>query len=131
MSEKSKLATTTGYPVANNQRVMAAGPRGPMLLQDFWLRGKLSHFDREVIPERRMHAKGSGAYGTYTVTHDITKYAKAKFLSEVGKQTEVFARFSTVAGERGAADAERDFALKSYAEEGNWDMVGDNAQASR
>lgn len=102
-----------------------------MLLQDFWFLGKLSHFDREVIPERRMQAKGSGAYGTYTVTHDITKYTKAKFLSEVGKQTEVFARFSTVAGECGAADVERDFALKSYAEEGNWDMVGNNAQASR
>ena len=90
---------------------------------------KLAHFDREVIPERRMHAKGSGAYGTFTVTHDITRYTKAKLFSEVGKQTEVFARFSTVAGERGAADAERDirgFAVKFYTEEGNWDMVGNN-----
>jgi catalase len=108
---------------------MTAGPRGPMLLQDFWVLEKLAHFDREVIPERRMHAKGSGAYGTFTVTHDITQYTKAKLFSEVGKKTELFARFSTVAGERGAADAERDirgFALKFYTEEGNWDMVGNN-----
>jgi catalase len=129
MSDKKKLTTTTGCPVADNQNVMTAGPRGPMLLQDFWFLEKLAHFDREVIPERRMHAKGSGAYGTFTVTHDISRYTKAKFLSEVGKKTEVFARFSTVAGERGAADAERDirgFALKFYTEEGNWDMVGNN-----
>ena len=127
--DKSKLTTTNGCPVADNQNVMTAGPRGPMLLQDFWFLEKLAHFDREVIPERRMHAKGSGAYGTFTVTHDVTKYTKAKLFSEVGKKTEVFARFSTVAGERGAADAERDirgFALKFYTEEGNWDMVGNN-----
>ncbi len=127
--KKNKLTTTNGYPVADNQNAMTAGPRGPMLLQDFWLLEKLAHFDREVIPERRMHAKGSGAYGTFTVTHDITKYSKAKLFSEVGKKTEVFARISTVAGERGAADAERDirgFALKFYTEEGNWDMVGNN-----
>ena len=124
-----KLTTTTGCPVADNQNAMTAGPRGPMLLQDFWFLEKLAHFDREVIPERRMHAKGSGAYGTFTVTHDITKYTKAKLFSAVGKKTEVFARFSTVAGERGAADAERDirgFAVKFYTEEGNWDMVGNN-----
>ena len=129
MSDKSKLTTTSGCPVADNQNVMTAGPRGPMLMQDFWFLEKLAHFDREVIPERRMHAKGSGAYGTFTVTHDITRYTKAGFLSAVGKKTEVFARFSTVAGERGAADAERDirgFALKFYTEEGNWDMVGNN-----
>ncbi len=127
--ENTKLTTTNGCPVADNQNVMTAGPRGPMLLQDFWFLEKLAHFDREVIPERRMHAKGSGAYGTFTVTHDITKYTKAKFFSEIGKKTEVFARFSTVAGERGAADAERDirgFAVKFYTEEGNWDMVGNN-----
>jgi catalase len=90
---------------------------------------KLAHFDREVIPERRMHAKGSGAYGTFTVTHDITSYTKAKIFSEVGKKTELFTRFSTVAGERGAADAERDirgFAVKFYTEDGNWDLVGNN-----
>ena len=94
-----------------------------------WLQEKLANFNREVIPERRMHAKGSGAFGTFTVTHDITQYTRAKIFSEVGKQTEMFARFSTVAGERGAADAERDirgFALKFYTEEGNWDLVGNN-----
>jgi len=108
---------------------MTAGPRGPVLLQDVWLLEKLAHFNREVIPERRMHAKGSGAYGTFTVTNDITKYTKAKIFSEVGKQTEMFSRFSTVAGERGAADAERDirgFSMKFYTEEGNWDLVGNN-----
>lgn len=127
--KKHTLTTTTGCPVGDNQNSMTAGPRGPMLMQDFWFLEKLSHFDREVIPERRMHAKGSGAYGTFTVTHDITKYTKAKIFSEIGKKTEMFARFSTVAGERGAADAERDirgFALKFYTEEGNWDMVGNN-----
>jgi catalase len=108
---------------------MSAGPRGPALLQDIWLIEKLAHFDREVIPERRMHAKGAGAHGTFTVTHDITRYSKAKIFSEIGKKTAMFARFSSVAGERGAADAERDirgFALKFYTEEGNWDMVGNN-----
>jgi catalase len=127
--KKHTLTTTNGCPVADNQNSMTAGPRGPMLLQDFWFLEKLAHIDREVIPERRMHAKGSGAYGTFTVTHDITQYTKAKLFSEVGKKTELFARFSTVAGERGAADAERDirgFALKFYTEEGNWDMVGNN-----
>jgi len=100
-----------------------------MLLQDVWFLEKLAHFDREVIPERRMHAKGSGAFGTFTVTHDITKYTRAKIFSEIGKKTEMFVRFSTVAGERGAADAERDirgFAMKFYTEEGNWDLVGNN-----
>jgi catalase len=90
---------------------------------------KMAHFDREVIPERRMHAKGLGAYGTFTVTHDITRYTRAKIFSKVGKQTPMFVRFSTVAGERGAADAERDIrgtALKFYTEEGNWDIVGNN-----
>ena len=100
-----KLTNNVGAPVADNQNVMTAGPRGPMLLQDAWFLEKLAHFDREVIPERRMHAKGSGAYGTFTVTHDITKYTKAKIFSEVGKKTDLFLRFSTVAGERGAADA--------------------------
>lgn len=126
---KRRLTTAAGMPVADNQNSMTAGPRGPILLQDFWLIEKLAHFDREVIPERRMHAKGSGAYGTFTVTNDITKYTKAKIFSEVGKKTDMFARFSTVAGERGAADAERDirgFALKFYTEEGNWDLVGNN-----
>ena len=126
---KGKLTTVAGAPVPDNNNVATAGKRGPMLLQDVWFLEKLAHFDREVIPERRMHAKGSGAFGTFTVTHDITKYTKAKIFSEIGKQTEMFVRFSTVAGERGAADAERDirgFAMKFYTEEGNWDLVGNN-----
>ncbi len=129
MSKKKKLTTVSGMPVVDNQNVLTAGKRGPILLQDIWLVEKLAHFDREVIPERRMHAKGSGAFGTFTVTHDITKYTKAKLFEKIGKKTDIFARFSTVAGERGAADAERDirgFAVKFYTEEGNWDLVGNN-----
>ena len=125
----SHLTTSGGAPVVSNQDSLTAGPRGPILSQDLWLNEKLANFVREVIPERRMHAKGSGAFGTFTVTHDITAYTRAKIFSEVGKQTPMFARFSTVAGERGAADAERDirgFALKFYTEEGNWDLVGNN-----
>ena len=125
----TKLTTAAGCPVVDNQNVMTAGPRGPQLLQDVWFLEKLAHFDREVIPERRMHAKGSGAYGTFTVTHDITRFTRAKLFSEIGKKTEMFVRFSTVAGERGAADAERDirgFAMKFYTEEGNWDLAGNN-----
>ncbi len=127
--KKTKLTTNAGAPVPDNQNVMTAGPHGPQLLQDVWFLEKLAHFDREVIPERRMHAKGSGAYGTFTVTHDITRYTQAKIFSEIGKKTDLFARFSTVAGERGAADAERDirgFAVKFYTEAGNWDLVGNN-----
>ncbi|MCR6645218.1 MAG: catalase [Terricaulis sp.] len=123
------MTTNAGAPVADNQNSLTAGPRGPLLAQDVWLHEKLGNFVREVIPERRMHAKGSGAYGVFTVTHDITRYTRAKIFSEIGKKTEMFARFTTVAGERGAADAERDirgFALKFYTEEGNWDMVGNN-----
>lgn len=123
------LTHATGASVTDNVNVQTAGPRGPTLLQDVWLIEKLAHFDREVIPERRMHAKGWGAHGTFTVTHDITHYTKAKLFSELGKQTPMLARFSTVAGERGAADAERDirgFAVKFYTEEGNWDIVGNN-----
>ena len=126
---KKNLTTVAGAPVVDNQNTMTAGPRGPVLLQDVWYLEKLAHFDREVIPERRMHAKGSGAHGTFTVTHDITRYTKAKIFSVIGKKTEMFVRFSTVAGERGAADAERDirgFAMKFYTEEGNWDLVGNN-----
>lgn len=124
-----KLTAANGHPIADNQNTMTAGPRGPALLQDFWFLEKLAHFDRERIPERVVHAKGSGAFGTLTITHDITRYSKAKVFSEVGKQTPLFLRFSTVAGERGAADAERDvrgFAIKFYTEEGNWDVVGNN-----
>ncbi len=125
----STLTTTAGAPVGDNQNSLTAGRRGPLLLQDYQLIEKLAHQNRERIPERVVHAKGWGAFGTLTITHDITKYSKAKVFSEVGKKTEMVARFSTVAGELGAADAERDvrgFALKFYTEEGNWDMVGNN-----
>ncbi|MCB1258457.1 MAG: catalase, partial [Microthrixaceae bacterium] len=123
------LTTDFGAPVPTNRDSLTAGPRGPLLAQDLWLNEKLAGFVREVVPERRMHAKGSGAFGTFRVTHDITRYTRAAIFSEVGKTTEMFARFTTVAGERGAADAERDirgFALKFYTDEGNWDMVGNN-----
>jgi hypothetical protein len=128
-STRPPLSHASGTPVTDNLNIQTAGPRGPALLQDVWLLEKLAHFAREVIPERRMHAKDSGAYGTFTVTHDITRFTKAKIFSKIGKQTPMFARFSTVAGERGAAHAERDirgFALKFYSEEGNWDVVGNN-----
>lgn len=123
------LTTASGAPVADNQNSRSAGPRGPLLLDDFQLVEKLAHFNRENIPERRVHAKGSGAYGTFTVTRDITRYTSARLFESVGKQTETFLRFSTVGGERGSADTERDprgFAVKFYTEEGNWDIVGNN-----
>ena len=123
------ITTASGIPVADNQNSMTAGPRGPVLLQDFHLIEKLQHFNRERIPERVVHAKGSGAYGTFTVTHDISNYTKARLFSAIGKQTETFVRFSTVGGERGSADTERDprgFAVRFYTEEGNWDLVGNN-----
>lgn len=129
MSNKSKLTGLFGAPVSDRENSLTAGKRGPLAMQDIYFLEQMAHFDREVIPERRMHAKGSGAFGTFTVTHDITQYTNAKIFSEIGKQTEMFARFSTVAGERGAAEAERDirgFALKFYTEEGNWDLVGNN-----
>lgn len=124
-----KLTTTAGAPVVDNQNVTTAGPRGPVLLQDYQLLEKLAHQNRERIPERVVHAKGWGAFGTLTVTHDITRYSRAAVFSEIGKKTDLLIRFSTVAGELGAADAERDvrgFALKFYTEEGNWDVVGNN-----
>lgn len=123
------LTTAVGIPVGDNQNALTAGPRGPLLVQDWQLFEKHAHFNRERIPERVVHAKGSAAYGTFTVTKDISKYSKAAIFSKVGKQTEALLRFSTVAGEKGAADAERDvrgFALKFYTEEGNWDLVGNN-----
>ena len=123
------LTTAAGAPVADNNRSLTAGPRGPMLMQDTWLFEKLSHLNREVIPERRMHAKGFGAFGVFRVTNDITRYTRADLFSSIGKETEVFVRFSTVAGERGAADAERairGFAVKFYTQQGNWDLVGNN-----
>ena len=130
MAEKRKtLTTSAGAPIADNQNAMTAGPRGPVLIQDYQLIEKLAHQNRERIPERVVHAKGWGAHGTFTVTHDITRHTKARIFSQVGKKTEMIARFSTVAGELGAADAERDvrgFALKFYTEQGNWDLVGNN-----
>ncbi|MDR0671276.1 MAG: catalase [Oscillospiraceae bacterium] len=130
MEDKSriKLTNEVGAPVADNENAVTAGPRGPVVMQDVWLMEKMAHFNREVIPERRMHAKGWGAYGHLTVTGDISRYTKAKVL-QPGKRTDLFIRFSTVAGERGAADAERDIrgvACKFYTEEGNWDLVGNN-----
>lgn len=129
MSQSKTLTTASGAPVADNQNSRSVGPRGPLLLEDFHLIEKLAHFNRENIPERRVHAKGSGAYGTFTVTRDISQYTSAKLFEAVGKQTPTFLRFSTVGGERGSADTERDprgFALKFYTEEGNWDIVGNN-----
>ena len=128
MSEK-KLTSAAGIPFVEYEDSKTVGPRGPVLLEDFILHEKLAHFNRERIPERIVHAKGSGAFGTFTVTNDITQYTKAKIFSEVGKQTRVFFRFSTVAGERGSADTERDprgFAMKYYTEDGIWDLVGNN-----
>jgi catalase len=129
MTDKPVLTTTAGAPIGDNQNAMTAGPRGPLLVQDYQLTEKLAHQNRERIPERTVHAKGWGAFGTLTITNDVTRYTKAKLFSEVGKKTAMLARFSTVAGEMGAADAERDvrgFALKFYTEEGNWNMVGNN-----
>lgn len=126
---KKKLTTSAGAPVSNNQRSQTAGNRGPVLMQDYKLFEKLAHQNRERIPERVVHAKGWGAMGTFTVTNDISKYTCAKIFSEVGKKTPILSRFSTVAGEMGAADTERDvrgFSLKFYTEEGNWDLVGNN-----
>ncbi len=128
--DKPKTQTTSyGAPIDNNQNSMTAGPRGPILLQDFTLIDKLAHFDRERIPERVVHAKGSGAHGVLEVTEDVTKFTKAAFLNKIGKKTPLFLRFSTVAGESGSADTVRDprgFAIKFYTEEGNYDMVGNN-----
>jgi len=124
-----RLTTTAGSPVSDNQNSLTAGPRGPLALQDWQLLEKLAHQNRERIPERVVHAKGWGAFGTLTVTNDISRYSRAKIFAEVGKKTDLLIRFSTVAGEAGAADAERDvrgFAIKFYTEEGNWDLVGNN-----
>ena len=129
MDTPKTLTTAAGIPVADNQNSLTAGPRGPLLVQDLHLFEKHAHFNRERIPERVVHAKGSAAHGTFTVTHDISGYTKADLFSAIGKQTDIFLRFSTVAGERGAADAERDvrgWALKFYTAEGNWDLVGNN-----
>ena len=127
--DKNKLTTAWGAPVSDDQNSITAGDRGPVLMQDVHVLQKLAHFDRERIPERVVHAKGAGAHGYFEVTADVTRYTRAHFLSEVGRKTEMFARFSTVGGEKGSADTARDprgFALKFYTEEGNYDMVGNN-----
>ncbi|MFS8120197.1 MAG: catalase, partial [Microcoleus sp.] len=129
MTDHNTLTTAGGIPVPDNQNSLTAGERGPILMQDFHLMEKLAHFNRERIPERVVHAKGAAAFGTFTVTHDISRYSKAQLFSEIGKQTQVLLRFSTVGGEQGSADAERDprgFSMKFYTEEGNWDLVGNN-----
>src|SRR5579862_7585664 len=128
MEKPPVLTTANGAPIGD-QQALTAGPRGPVLMQDVQLIEQMQHFNRERIPERPVHAKGSGAYGTFTVTRDITRHSRAALFSRIGQSTPVFVRFSTVAGERGAADAERDvrgFALKFYTDEGNWDLVGNN-----
>ncbi len=124
-----KLTTASGRPYVEHENTQSVGNRGPLLLQDFILHEKMAHFNRERIPERVVHAKGTGAYGTFTVTHDITSFTKAKIFSTIGNSCKVFLRFSTVGGEKGSADAERDprgFAIKFYTEDGNWDLVGNN-----
>ena len=124
-----KLTSASGRPYEDNENSQSVGQRGPLLLQDFILHEKMAHFNRERIPERPVHAKGSGAFGTFTVTHDLTQFTRAKVFSQIGKQTRVFMRMSTVGGEKGSADTERDprgFALKFYTEDGNWDLVGNN-----
>jgi catalase len=129
MTDPRPLTTASGLPVEDNQNSLSAGPLGPLLLQDFHLIEKLQHFNRERIPERVVHAKGSGAYGTFVVTHDITRYTKAALFAGIGKATDTFVRFSTVGGERGSADTERDprgFAIRFYTEQGNWDLAGNN-----
>src|SRR6266851_2092107 len=129
MESKKTLTTDNGAPVADNQNSRTAGPAGPVLTEDHHLIEKLAHFDRERIPERVVHAKGSGAFGYFEVLADVSRWTKARFLSQVGKRTEVFMRFSTVAGEKGSADTVRDprgFAIKFYTEDGNYDLVGNN-----
>ncbi len=129
MSEEKKLTTASGKPYTEFENSQTVGPRGPILLQDFLLHEDMAHFNRERIPERVVHAKGTGAFGTLTITHDITKYTKAKIFAQIGKKTKMFIRFSTVGGEKGSADTERDprgFAMKFYTEDGNWDLVGNN-----
>jgi catalase len=128
-NKRITLTTGSGRPVENDLNSLTAGPKGPTLIQDIHLLDKLAHFDHERIPERVVHAKGAGAYGYFEVTEDVTKFTRAKFLSKKGKRTEVFTRFSTVGGERGSADSERDprgFAVKFYTQEGNYDFVGNN-----
>ncbi len=129
MTHTTKMTTAAGTPVADNQNSLTAGPRGPVLMQDYRLMEKMAHFNRERVPERVVHAKGAGAYGTLTVTKSLSRYTRAGLFAKAGNRCDMFARFSTVAGEMGSADTARDprgFALKFYSEEGNWDLVGNN-----
>ncbi|NOT99984.1 MAG: catalase [Gallionella sp.] len=129
MSKKTVMTTAAGNGIGDNQNSLTAGARGPVLMADYQLMEKMAHFNRERVPERVVHAKGAGAYGTFTVTGDISKYTNAKIFSKVGNRCETFARFSTVAGELGSPDTARDprgFSVKFYTEDGNWDMVGNN-----
>lgn len=129
MANRDQLTTSSGAPIGDNQNSLSVGPRGPLLLEDFHLIERNAQFNRERIPERVVHAKGAGAYGYLEVTADVTGYTKARLFSQVGKRTEAFVRFSTVAGEKGSADSARDprgFAVKLYTEDGNYDIVGNN-----
>jgi catalase len=129
MTKRPRLTTQSGIPVPDNQNSVTVGPRGPVLLQDWQLVEKMAQFNRERVPERVVHAKGAGAHGVFRVTGNITRYTRAKLFDAIGKETPIFVRVSTVAGERGSADTERDprgFAIKFYTEEGNWDLVGNN-----
>ncbi len=128
-STPKKLTTASGAPYFEHENSLTTGQRGQILLEDFLLHEKMAHFNRERIPERVVHAKGTGAFGKLTITHDITAYTKAKIFNQIGKETKLFLRFSTVGGEKGSADTERDprgFAIKFYTEDGNWDLVGNN-----
>nr|AKG51681.1 catalase [Oryzias sinensis] len=123
------LTTGAGHPIGDKLNLQTAGPRGPLLVQDVVFTDEMAHFDRERIPERVVHAKGAGAFGYFEVTHDITRYCKAKVFEHIGKTTPIAVRFSTVAGESGSADTVRDprgFAVKFYTDEGNWDLTGNN-----
>lgn len=128
-NENEKLTTNQGLRINNNQDSLKAGDRGPTLLEDFILREKITHFDHERIPERVVHARGSGAHGVFKLNKSLSAYTKAKFLSKIGTETPVFVRFSTVAGSKGSTDLARDvrgFAVKFYTEEGNYDLVANN-----
>ncbi|MES2614169.1 MAG: catalase [Bdellovibrionota bacterium] len=128
-TDAHELTTNFGAPLPSNEHSLTAGERGPILMQDYYFIEKMAHFDRERIPERVVHAKGAGAFGYFEVTHDISKHTKANFLNQVGKKTHVLVRFSTVGGEKGSSDYDRDprgFAIKFYTGEGNYDLVGNN-----
>src|ERR1700691_4125444 len=127
--EHPALTTNQGVPLSDNQNSLKANARGPALLEDFILREKITHFDHERIPERIVHARGTGVHGFFELTASLKKYTTAKILTEVGIKIPVFARISTVAGGAGSVDTPRDvrgFAVKFYTKEGNWDLVGNN-----